>query len=299
MTPTALVPGQPVQAAPNTSTAQGVAQPTPVGAPTPTQLPTAPQVAATPAPVQAPNLDTAGQLQNIANYYQIPRQTAQIVNSGQSQGNVAGQQFAASKAQRDIQIQNQQDSLDPSKYTITKDPATGGVNITNSLGDQVPLSTYVNLTGANPATVLQNSTNPADVKFVAAYNNLQTYSQDMIAAQNGDAQAQAEVQQYQAANPGLANMELGQLSQAFMSQYGSYFGAPQQGAGGGNIASGVTPTLSSQNNPAALSAFENPTYTGLLPNGSQYTPSPVAGGNSNANSIGSLLTSLQAQNTGG
>jgi hypothetical protein len=168
------------------------------------------------------------------------------------------------------------------------------------VGDVVPLSTYVNLTGANPAEVLQEhgATDAADQKFIAAYNNLQAYSQAQIAAQGGDSQAEATVQQFQKANPGLANMELGQLSTAFMQQYGSYFGASQQGAGGGNLAPGVNSTLTSENNPSALSAYENPTYNTLLPNGSTYTPSPTAGASNSGTS--SLLAGLQSQlSTGG
>lgn len=296
----AVIPGQPIAPVANGVTAQGVATPPVVGAPTPSALPAAPQVAATPQPVVNPTYDTSGMANAIAGYYGIPRQTAQIVNAGQAQGNVAGQQFAAQKYQNTLNISNQQAELSPSGYTISKS-SNGGVNITNVYGQPVSLGTYVNLTGANPADVLKDSTNPSDVKFVTAYNNLQTYIQDQIAAKNGDAQAQAEIQQYQNANPGLANMELGQLQQAFTNQYGSYLGMPQSNTNTLSQTPGLTPTLSSTNNPAALSAFENPMYASL-PGGQSatpqtYTPSGAASGsNGAANSdISTLLSSLQSQ----
>lgn len=326
MNPTAnptIVPGQPIAPAANNTTPQGVAQPKPVAAPVPTQLPTAPAVAATPAPVQTPNFDTQGTMNAIANYYQIPRQTAQIVNQGQSQGNVAGQQFEKQKAENTINIQNAQNQLNPSTYTITKDPKTGSVNIINSLGDKVDLPTYVNLTGENPAQVLQKAgvTNPADQKFIAAYNNFQTYAQDMIAAQNGDQQAKIAVGEFQSANPGLKNMELGQLSSAFMAQYGNYFGQPTNASstdmGGIN---GVNPTLTSQNNPVSSSPYyelsnypqlntTNPNTNALLsgapvvssPTNTNPTNNPANSGSASATSPTSGLSSVLQQyiNSGG
>lgn len=288
---------------PVTTSPQGAASVTPNATPVAPQLPQAPAIAATPAPVATPNFNTSAQLGNIAAYYNIPRQTAAISGAGQAQGQVAQQQFEANKAQNEIKIQNQQNSLDPSKYQFTKN-SDGSVSILNSVGDKVDIGTYAALTGENPVTALTQAgaTDQADQKFIAAYNNLQGYVQAKIAATNGDAQAQAQVKQYEVANPGLQNLELGQLQTAFMNQYGQYFGQPQQGAGGGNLAAGVTSTLSSLNNPSATSAYENPTYTNL-PGGSSaaaapYTPSPVASYGSNASSSSSLaneLSQLQAQ----
>lgn len=294
MPPSTLVPGQPVAPAPVATTPQGVAQPVPAAAPVPTALPKAPAVAATPAPVATPNFDTQGIMNNIASYYKIPGDTANIVAAGQTKGNIAGQQFEKQKAENEIDIQNKQNQLDPSKYTVTKDPKTGGIDITNSMGDKVDLATYVNLTGANPAETLQKAgvTDQADQKFITAYNNMQTYAQAQIAAQNGDEQAKITVGEFQKANPGLANLELGQLSSAFMAQYGSYFGAPQQQGANGGLGglTGVNNTLTSQNSPIASSPYyELQQYPSLN------TPNPVtqqllSGNNSQSNSgIASIL----------
>lgn len=279
---------QPITPAPTQTNAQGVAQLAPVAAPTPTQLPLAPPVGATPAPVATPNFNTAGALQDIANYYNIPRQTAQITGAGQAQGNVAQQGYDRDVAQKQLQASNLQDQLDPSKYKITTNPNDGGITITNSLGQDVSLQSYVNLTGANPAQVLQNSNNPKDQQFVSAYNNLQNYIQTKIGAQNGSQQAQAELNDYYEANPGLKNLELGQVSNAFMQQYGSFFGQPTQN---GNALSqeGISPTIQSAANPVTTSAYENPTFQ------TEFTANPYQQSGSD---ISSLLSSLQVQNTG-
>lgn len=245
---------------------QGVASQVPVQAPTPPVLPQAQAPVGTPPPVATPNFNTSQQLQNIAAYYNIPRQTAAITGAGQAQGQVAGQQFEAQKAQNEIKIQNQQDSLDPSKYQFTKN-ADGSVTILNSVGDKVDIGTYAALTGANPAQALQSAgaTDQASEKFIAAYNNLQTYIQAKIAAQNGDETAQAQIKDFDSQNPGLGNMELGQLQSAFMQQYGQYFGQPQ-GDQNALAQSGVNPTITSANNPKSTSA-----YYGGFP-----TPTPIS-----------------------
>jgi len=302
MQPTQLVPGQPIAAAPVNTSNLGVATPTAQPAPTPTLIPAAQAPAPAPTPASVGTQQPPGILNNIAALYKIPGQTAQIVNQGQSAGNVAGTQFAAQKGQNEINIQNMQNQLNPDEYTIAKDPKSGGITIINSLGDQVSLATYANLTGSNPAEVLQEhgATDASDVKFMTAYNNLQSYAQAQVAAQNGDAQAQATVKQFQDANPGLKGLELGQLSAAFMAQYGSYFGAPTNAAGGDSLGglSGVNNTLSQVNNPQALSAYENPTYANL-PGGSgatvgTYTPAPTASA-TGVNTSGNLSSLLQQQ----
>lgn len=290
--PAPIAAGTSVAPVPTATSPQGVASVAPTAAAVTPQLPAAPQIAATPAPVGTPNLNTASQLQNIGDYYQIPRQTTQLVNAGQTASNVANAQFQKQQAENQINITNQKNMLDPTAYQFTKN-SDGSVDILNSQGDKVDIGTYAALTGANPAEALQNAgaTDKASQQFIAAYNNLQTYVQDKIAAQNGDAQAQAEIQDYEKANPGLANIQLGQLQTAFMQQYGQYFGQPQgssnainqagqaanagngiqvQGSQGGNI----SPTLTSLNNPASTSAYENPLYTQLENGGSTYSPNP-------------------------
>lgn len=214
----------PVAPAPTTVSPQGVASTAPVAAPTPTALPQAPTPVSTPAPVATPSFDTSGIMQNIANYYQIPRQTAAIAGIGQAQGAVAAQQDAADKAGRSAG----NNQLDPSSYKISKNP-DGSIKIINSLGQQVDIGTYASLTGADPAKTLSSAgvTDKGQVKFIEAYNNLQDYIQNKIAAQNGDKTAATKVQQYVAANTGLQNIQLGQLQKAFMAQYGQYFGQPQ------------------------------------------------------------------------
>ena len=254
MQPTAISPQ------PTTTSPQGVASVTPTATPVAPQLPTAPTPVATPAPVATPNFNTGQQLQNIAAYYNIPRQTAAIAGAGQAQGQVAQQQFEAQKYQNQIKIENQKNSLDPTKYQFTKN-SDGSVAILNSVGDKVDIGTYASLTGDNPATALQKAgaTDTGSQKFIAAYNNLQDYVQTRIAAQNGDLTARAKLGDYLKANPGLQNMELGQLQNSFMQQYGQYFGQPSQPSQHNQLgdAQNVNPTISSANNPASTSPYLN------------------------------------------
>lgn len=287
------MPPQPVAPAPITTSPQGVAAVAPNAAPVPTALPAAPQAIATPAPVATPNFDTAGAIAKIGDYYNIPRQTAAIAGAGQAQGAVAQSQFEAQKAQNEIKIQNQQNALDPTKYQFSKN-ADGSVTILNSVGDKVDIGTYSALTGDNPATALQKAgaTDQASQKFMAAYNNLQGFIQDKIGAQNGDAQAQAALADYYKANPGLQNMELGQLQTAFMQQYGQYFGQPSEPSKYNQLgnAPDVNPTLTSQNNPVSGSAYENPNYQTLF----QANPYQQSNGGT-----ASLLSQLQSQSQAG
>lgn len=246
---------------PTTSSSQGVASVTPNALPVAPALPQAPTPVATPAPVATPNFNTSQTVAQIGDFYGIPRQTAAISGAGQALGAVAQSQFENQKAQNDIKIQNAKDSLDPTKYQFTKN-ADGSVSILNSVGDKVDVGTYASLTGANPAEALQKAgaTDSASQHFISAYNNLQTYVQAKIAAQNGDLTAQAQINDFNKANPGLQNMELGQLQSAFMQQYGQYFGQPQ-GDQGALAGAGVSPTLTSLNNPKSTSA-----YYGNFPN---------------------------------
>lgn len=252
----------PVSPLPVNTNAQGVGSVAPIPAPTPTAAPQAP----TPSPAPAatpPQTLSPDVMSTIANYYKIPRDTAQIVNAGQTAANSAQQQFEKQKYDNSIKAQNQQDALNPSKYTFQKN-SDGSVTILNSAGDKVDIGTYASLTGDNPADVLQKegATDKQSVKFVEAYNNLQDYIQNKIAAQNGDQTAQAKVQQYVAANQGLQNIQLGQLQSAFMQQYGQYFGMPQ-GNQRALAQNRVSDTIQSQNSPG------NGTLSGLL---SQLSP---------------------------
>jgi hypothetical protein len=288
----------PIQVTPQatTSTPQGVAAVGPIAAPSAAAQPAAPAVAPAPAAVGTPNFDTAGTIAKIGDYYNIPRQTAAIAGAGQAMGQVAQQQFEAQKAQNLIKIQNQQNALDPTKYNFTKNP-DGSVTILNSVGDKVDIGTYAALTGDNPAQALQKAgaTDKASQQFITAYNNFQTYAQDQIAAQNGDEQAKIAVGEFQAANPGLKNMELGQLQSAFMQQYGQYFGQPQ-GNQNSLAQSGINSTLASQNSPMASSPYyELQAYPSLT------SPNPITSNllGSGNTSLSSLLSGLQSQQTAG
>jgi hypothetical protein len=288
---------------PITTNPQGVASITPNAQPVAPQLSQAQAQQPIQAAPSAPNLSagTSQQLQNIAAYYNIPRQTAAIAGAGQAQGAVAQTNFEAQKAQNEIKIQNQQNMLDPTKYQFTKN-ADGSVTILNSVGDKVDIGQYAALTGDNPAEALQKAgaTDQASQNFIAAYNNLQTYIQDKTAAANGDVQAQAAVNDFYKQNPGLQNLELGQLQTAFMQQYGQYFGQPQgnqnalaqagqqpaglQVQGTKQPAAAVNPTLTSQNNPVTSSAYENPNYQTAF----QSNPYQSSG-------VSSVLSQLQSQ----
>lgn len=289
--PTAT-PAQPVVPMANQVNPQGVSTPPVTTAPTPSALPTAPQItplSTTPAPQQTNLLPS--QLENIANYYSIPRQTAAMVNAAQAQGANAQQATKYSTAQAGYTADMAQKQLDPSAYTITNNPNPsntpgGGLTFTNSLGQQVSLATYVNLTGANPAEVLAKSNSPQDQQFVADYTNLQNYIQTKQAADNGSVQAQAELGDYYDANPGLQNVELGQLSSAFMQSYGQYFGQPQGNANALQQAIGSN-NIQSVANPVTTSAYENPNYQ------TQFQSNPYQ---SNASgSVASQLAALTSQ----
>ena len=291
-------PGIPVVPQANNTTPAGVAAVAPIASPTPTAQPAMPTAPAAVAQPSTPNFtgNLSSQLGNIASYYNIPRQTALTVGQGQAQGNIAQQQFEQQKYQNQIKITNAKNSLDPYKYTFQKN-ADGSVTILNSVGDKVDIGTYTALTGDNPATALQKAgaTDEASTKFMEAYNNLQNYIQAKIAASNGDATAQAEISDYNKANPGLANMELGQLQGAFMEQYGSYFGMPSGQDTAALSSKGVTPTLTSVNNPQSTSAYENTQFfQPLLDQSQQYQQSPAASGASTSNPS-SALSALQQE----
>ena len=220
---TTATPNQPVTPVTNQVNPQGVATPPVVTAPTPSALPVAPTPVATPSVTSIPQQTNylPQQLNNIADYYSIPRQTAAITNAAQAQGANAQQATKYSTAQAGYTADMAQKQLTASNYTITKN-SDGSVKIINPLGQQVSLATYNNLTGqSNPVAALASATDPASVKAYQAYTNLQNYIQAKTAAAAGDETAQAEVNDFNKQNPGLENIELGQLGNAFMSVYGS------------------------------------------------------------------------------
>lgn len=240
---------QPIAPQPVNTNAQGVGSVAPVAPPTPTATPAAPAPQAAPAAAPPQSLNS-GTMDALANYYQIPRDTAQVVNAGQVAANGAAQQVQAASAGASAAAAHAKAALDPSSYTFAHN-RDGSLTIFNSAGDKVDIGTYASLTGANPADVLskEGATDQGSQKFVQAYNNLQTYVQNKIGAQNGDQKAQAAVDQFTKANPGLEKLQLGQLQESFMQEYGSYFGQQQNASKYNQLgnAPNVSKTLSSAN----------------------------------------------------
>lgn len=282
-------PGQTLQPAASQTSPQGVQAPAPVSAPSAPQLPASPNPGAAPAPLQNPSYNPTAALGTIADYYQIPRDTALNMANQQQQAAGAGQRFEASKFQAGVQQQNLQDQLNPSKYTVNNDPSSEyGISITNSLGQKVDLGTYVNLTGQNPAQVLAKSTDPAAQEFVGAYNNLEDLMQTMIGASAGDQTAKAKLGDYYEANPGLQNMTPSQVTGLFMQRYGQFFGAPQQQAPQNT---GVSPTFQSANNPVTTSPYYNQNFQ------TEFQNNPYQQGG--VGDLSSMLQQLQQQQSGG
>lgn len=294
-------PGQPVQPAPTVTNQNGVQSVAPVPAPTMPNLPAPKAVSPVNTAVQNPSYNPSAALGDIANYYKVPQDAALATAAAKAKATQGGQQFSQQQFEAGVNVENLRDQLNPSKYTVKEDPKSQyGVSITNSLGQPVSLSTYVNLTGQNPAQVLQNSADPEAQKFVTAYTNFENLMKTKIAADGGDKQAQIALGDWYAQNPGLQNMTLQQVTNAFMSQYGQFFGQPQTAQPGST--NGVTPTFTSQNNPVNASPYYELSY---YPGLAQATPQSAAllGGSTgagNSSTTGSDLTSqLQALQQGG
>jgi len=276
----AVTPGQPVAPLANNVNPQGTVTPQAMGAPTPSQLPTAP-TPVTPPPVSAIPQQTnqlPQQLNNIADYYSIPRQTAAMVNAAQAQGANAQQATKYSTAQAGFSVETAERMLDPSSYNIVQDSSSPmGVKITNPMGEEVSLSTYNNLTGQeNPVSVLENSSNPQAQQLYADYTNLENYIQTRQAADNGSVAAIQALGDYYDANPGLKNVDLGQLQSAFMNTYGQQlYGVTP---GGQNLQQSIgTNNIQSAANPATQSAYEDPAYVAAQ-QANPYNTATQAGG---------------------
>ena len=222
--PPPAVPGIPNPGAPRPGPPAPV---TPTGVP----LAAAPNVNPQPAnPVQGvtqpQGFDTQGALAKIAQYYQIPGQTAAITGQQKANAFNAQTQFENAQNMRQLQAQRLQDQTDQSKYKVfnTKD----GVQVVGPQGQQVSIGQYVAMTGANPADALKSSTNPKDQQFVQDYTNFETF---LNAAMNrGKSAEDAQVYStYVKANPSLATLNPQQATQMFLSQYGDYYGLGQTG----------------------------------------------------------------------
>src|SRR6202000_578446 len=209
-------PAQPVPPAPTQTTPQGVASVAPNTTPTPSALPQPTAVGAPMAPPQNPTFDPTQALNDIADYYKIPREAALTAGQTQAQGTQAGQQYARTEAQTGLQVQNLQNSLDPSKYTVTQDAKSPyGISITGPLGQQVNFADYINLTGQNPATVLANSTNPQAQQFVTAYNTLENFKPTPLHAPGGATKANKPLCETTKPNPGRKNRTPQQIHNPF------------------------------------------------------------------------------------
>lgn len=227
----------------------GLALPAPASAATPISpsgapgLPPLPQGTTPPAlGVQQPQaFDTAGTMNAIANYYQIPKATAL------AQAGVKQNEFNATTAfqgQTELTSKEAQLRLDESAYK--KIPGPNGVQILDPVsGQPVDIGTYVNRTGANPADILKNSPNPRDQQFVQDYSNFQNF---LNAAQNKNVSKEAALayQSFVDQNPGLEGLSPQQAANLFLGEYGNYFGLPQQGQ------SPTTPQFTPQYTPNLL-----------------------------------------------
>lgn len=242
---------------PQAPSTTGLARPTaPTGAPAVSPsgapgVPPAPSGVNAPAvATQAPtNFNTSAALNAVANYYQIPRQTAQ------AQANVEGNKFNATTAyEGGLQAQSAfaKEHLDASAYKIMNTKT--GIQILDPVtGQPVDTNTYVNRTGSegfnNLMGALQKSNNPQDQRFVNDYNNFQQYMNASLTAkydkQGNPTNEQAKlVESYQQANPQLAKLNPQQAAELFNSQYGNYLGVGQ--AGPSPQESQYTPAVSQQ-----------------------------------------------------
>lgn len=176
---------------------------------------------------QAPSaFNTSGALNAIANYYQIPKQTA-VGAAG-----IEGSKFNATtayegKLQEQSEFAKQQ--LDPSKYKIQQ--TQSGLQILDPVtGQSVDTNTFSDRTGSEGINMLveaaQKSPNARDQQFASDYNNFNTF---MNALQNPNPENKQIVNAYIKSNPKLANLKPQQAAQLFNSEYGDYLGLGQQG----------------------------------------------------------------------
>lgn len=196
----------------------------PSGAP---GVPGVPQGTTPPAiNVQQPQaFDTQGLMNSIANYYQIPKQTA-LAQAGVEQNKFNA--TTAYEGQVRAQSEFAKEQLDAGAYKIVNTP--NGKQILDPVsGQPVDIGTYVNRTGANPAEVLKDSPNSRDQQFVSDYNNFQQYLNASVNAKydkNGKPVNEAAnvANAYAADNPQLQGMTPQQAAQTFLKEYGNYFG---------------------------------------------------------------------------
>lgn len=270
-------PSQTGLAAPAAPTGQAPVAPS--GAPA---LPPLPQGTAAPSiSQQAPtNFDTGAMTKAIADYYQIPRDTALATAATK-----ANEYNATTAYNNQLQLQSKEASMRLSKDAYKVIQTKDGVQILDPVsGQPVDIGTYVNRTGANPAEVLSKSTNPQDQQFVQDYNNFEQFMNAAI--QKGQSKEAAQVyQSFLDANPALANITPQQAAKMFLGQYGNYFGVGQ---------AGPTPTsvqYTPQYTPSIEQYIAEKSLFGISPIGSA-----AAGTQSSPSaSMGAQLSSLAGQ----
>lgn len=197
-------------------------------------------------PVQAntaPQFNSAPMMQDIANYYQIPKQTA-LAQAGVEQNKFNATTAYEGKLQEQSEFAKEQ--LDPNQYKIIQGPK-GVVVLDPVTGQQVSNGQYVSRTGSqglnNLMDALKTSTNQRDQQFVSDYQNAETYMNAVINAKNSP-DARNIVNSYQKSYPQLKNMTPQQFATMFNGEYGDYLGLPQTGQTPSQAQ--LTPQLSQQ-----------------------------------------------------
>lgn len=185
-------------------------------------------------------------MQALAQYYQIPQQTAtDQANSLSGKALSKTASTAASKAK---------DLTKPGSYQVGY--GDNGAEIYDPDGKSVALGEFADRTGADPTKVLskyKSQLTDEDQAFIDASKNYQDLMTQLTNARQGgkvvDQKAEGKLQQYYAANPGLNNMSGEQVRQAYMNDYGHYYNKQQlepglsaAGQNGGDINQNFAPS---------------------------------------------------------
>lgn len=177
------------------------------------QAPTAINLPAT------PTYDPAAAMGAIRQFYQIPQEAA-----GKAMATKAAAYNAKTAIDQQTQsLEAQKNLTDPSKYHVINDPTGANpTRIIDPTGKQISVADMVKATGTAPVDVLKNSENAQEKQFVEAYQNYEGFMKALL---NNDTKT---LQQYYQNNQGLQSMKPEDVRKLFMSQYGDYFGIPQQ-----------------------------------------------------------------------
>lgn len=146
----------------------------------------------------------------------------------------ASVQDANAKAAAATKIKQEQDMLDPSKYT--KVPLSdGGYKFLAPNGQEISANDYSRITGSPVDKVLADSRNPIDISFQQDYNQLQTYMHNKIASHSNNpdpvakekallAAQQTEQAVQKAYGVDLSKMEIPDVLSKFQQAYPTVFG---------------------------------------------------------------------------